>query len=171
MNLEQLRKHPSFPFQAFQQNDLEFLLLEMFWVEFFRDCLDTPDQAQDWEPLFPAERDGVPILVVANAKRNRALRIHLRTNEDERPLYPSGTPELPNEYFLPFDLWLDTIRDSTGSTAYPGLVISTDMSAPALDLTRKLVTMLCREEEPAGLIQAWLDNYYEELQTRGFYWK
>lgn len=171
MNLEQLRKHPSFPFLAFKQNDLEFLLLEMFWAEFFRDCLAKPEDARDWEPLFPAERDGVPILVVANGKRNRALRIHLRINEDDKPLYPAGSPEMAGEYFLPLDLWLDTIRDATGNTAYPALVISTDMSPPALDMTRQLVTRFLREDEPAKPIQTWIDQYYEELKERGYHWK
>jgi hypothetical protein len=171
MNLEQLRKHPSFPFLAFKQNDLEFLLLEMFWAEFFRECLGKPKDAQDWVPLFPAERDGVPILVVANARRNRAVRIHLRSNEEDKPLYPAGSPEMPGEYFLPLDLWLDEVRDATGATAYPAVVISTDMSPSALDMTRQVLTQFCREDEPAGPTQAWIDRYYEELSKRGYHWK
>lgn len=170
MNLEQLRKHPSFPFLAFKQNDLEFLLLEMFWTEFFKDCLEKPEHARDWKSLFPAERDGVPILVVANTSRNRAVRIHLRTNEDGKPLYPAGNPQMPNEYFLPLDLWLDEVRDSTGDTAYPAVVISTDMSPSALDMTRQVLTRFCREEEPAGPTQAWIDEYYKELDARGYHW-
>ena len=68
MNLAQLRSHPSFPFSGFLKNDLEFLLLELFWVELFRSSLGTPEPIANWTPLYPAERDGSPILVMAEVK-------------------------------------------------------------------------------------------------------
>ncbi|AKQ69486.1 hypothetical protein A176_006398 [Myxococcus hansupus] len=168
MNLEQLREHPFFPFLAFRENDLEFLLLEMFWAEFFRDCLEKPEHVKDWESLFPAERDGVPILVVANASRNRAVRIHLRLNAGDKPLFPPGAPQMHGEYFLPLDLWLDEVRDSTGTTAYPSVVISTDMSLSALAMTRKVLNQFCLEEDPQGPTRAWIDQYYEALDANGY---
>jgi hypothetical protein len=171
MNLEQLRQHPSFPFPNFKQNDLEFLLLEMFWTEFFKDCLNEPGQVQDWEPLFPAERDGVPILVVVNTKLNRAVRVHLRTNEDQKPLYPAGNPDAAGNCFLPFDLWLDKIYNPMGDKEYPGLVVSTDMSPSALDLACQALRQFCKGADPGESTQAWIDKYYETLQERGYYWR
>jgi len=38
-------KHPAFPFVNFEKNDLEFLLLEIFWIELFRSC--SSELAQD----------------------------------------------------------------------------------------------------------------------------
>jgi hypothetical protein len=171
MNLEQLREHPSFPFSAFKQSDLEFLLLEMFWVEFFRACLNKSSQVQDWTPLFPAERDGVPILVIVNTRINRAVRVHMRTNDAGKPLYPADNLDMADKYFLPFDLWLDSTYDSTGTVEYPGLVISTDMSSPALELARQIMSSFCRDETSEEAIRDWIGKYYETLQEHGYHWK
>ena len=64
---------------------------------------------------------------MAEVKSRRALRVLMRINEDNRPLYEKQCPEEANKYFLPFDFWLADILDSTGETKYSGLVISTDM--------------------------------------------
>ncbi|GEM_PF-6029886 len=169
MNLEQLRKHPSFPFIHFEENDLEFLLLEMFWIELFRSCFNNPEELAHWKSLYPAERDASPVLVMANDITNRAIHVQLRVNEDNSPIYTAQASAEAN-CFLPFDLWLDELFESTGEKRYSGLVISTDMSAQALSFAEKAMTRFCRDLFSAEKTQEMIDQYYSILEERGFYW-
>ena len=171
VNLEQLRTHPSFPFTGFMGNDLEFLLLEMFWVELFRSCFENPEQIAYWEPLYPAERDGSPILVMANNRSSRAFRVLMRINKDNLPLYERKAPDVPGKYFLPFDLWLTDILNSTGEKRYSGLVVSTDMSPSALSLAEKAMSAFCKDEFSTERMRSMIDEYYKVLDERGYHWK
>jgi hypothetical protein len=171
MNLEQLRKHSAFPFVNFEKSDLEFLLLEMFWIELFRSCFSDQKRIDQWHPLYPAERDASPILAMANDTLNRAVRVHLRINEDNSPLYSTPATVVGDNGFLPFDLWLDDIFESSGQRSYSGLVLSTEMSAQALIFTEKAMTLFCHDLVPEEKIQEIIDKYYAILEERGYYWR
>lgn len=168
MDLAQIQAHPSFPFHGFLENDLEFLLLELFWVETFRACFNNAEQLADWQPLVPAERDGAPILVMGNTRIRRAITVQMRTNEEQKPMYQPGEPDAFEKYFLPFDLWRKETIDPYTNTRFSGLIVSTDMSPRAIELAKEVTTRFCVDQEPEREIDKWIAAYYDELAKRGF---
>ena len=88
MNLDQLKRHPYYPFRDFGGNDLSFLLLELYWAELLRLTLRSAQGAENpvslLKPVYPAERDGNPILHVINRSLPvpRVLRIIQRFNTE-----------------------------------------------------------------------------------------
>lgn len=85
-SLDDIRRHPNFPFDAWQQEDVSFLMLELFWAERVR--LILGDEMANYVPLFDTERDGNPILTLTNQVARRGLRLVVLENEEDKPPYP-----------------------------------------------------------------------------------
>ncbi len=88
MKLEQIKRHPDFPFRNFHSDDLQFLMLELYWAELLREILPE-SVAADWGPEWPADpEDGNPILSVSNRRviPPRMLRIIQNVNAEEEPI-------------------------------------------------------------------------------------
>lgn len=96
---------------------------------------------------------------------------YVRINEDNSSLYSAPATVEGENGFLPFDLWLDDIFESSGQRSYYGLVLSTEMSAQALIFTEKAMTLFCHDLVPEEKIQEMIDNYYAILEERGYYWR
>lgn len=87
MTLEQIKAHPLYPFSGFRDDDLQFLMLELYWAELFRRNLPTTIVG-DWQPEWPADpEEGNPILHVANRKLMppRMLRVIQKHNLEHLP--------------------------------------------------------------------------------------
>jgi len=64
MKLEQIKQHPDFPFRDFRSDDLQFLMLELYWAELLRDSLPEATAA-DWGPEWAADpSDGNPMRII-----------------------------------------------------------------------------------------------------------
>lgn len=85
--LDDIRRHPKFPFDAWQEDDVSFLMLELYWAELVRVVLG--DEMVKYAPLWDTERDGNPILAITNQSARRGLRLIAIANEDNKPLYPN----------------------------------------------------------------------------------
>jgi hypothetical protein len=88
-SLDDIRRHPKFPFDAWQEDDVSFLMLELYWAELVRVILG--DEMVNYAPLWDTERDGNPILAITNQTARRGLRLIMIANEDNKPLYPNKT--------------------------------------------------------------------------------
>jgi hypothetical protein len=87
--LDDIRRHPKFPFDAWQTDDVSFLMLELYWAELVRVILG--DEMANYLPLWDTERDGNPILTITNQTARRGLRLIMIENEENKPPYPEKT--------------------------------------------------------------------------------
>lgn len=172
MTLEKLYLHHSFPFSNFQKSDTEFVLMKMFWVELFRSSV-SKKELQNWQVLFPAERDGNPILHMANLVTKHSLYIGIRTNEKNNPIYQPHDPFIDDEYieryFLPFDLYLRQGFDQSGTIELSGLGISTEMSPKAIEMSKEVICLFCQNKNPEQKIEQMINSYYKELDDKGYH--
>jgi len=87
MTLEEIKKHPNYPFKNFRKDNIEFLMLELYWAELFKDSLKE-DAAGLWVTELPADREeGNPMLFVVNREVNppRIVRVIQRFNDERFP--------------------------------------------------------------------------------------
>lgn len=86
LTLNDLRKHPKFPFNAWQEDDVSFLMLQRYWAELVRVMLG--DEMANYTPLWETARDANPILTITNQTARRGLRLIMIENEEDKPAYP-----------------------------------------------------------------------------------
>jgi hypothetical protein len=84
MTLDEIKSHPKYPFDDIEDDEV-FLMLELFWAQWFRETLGP--KAHDWLTSCAAERDGNPILYVSNENISRAFVLIHKRNEDNKPSY------------------------------------------------------------------------------------
>lgn len=87
--LDDIRRHPKFPFADWKQDDVSFLMLELYWAELARAILG--DEMSNYTALFDTQRDGNPILDITNQTTRRGLRLIMIENEENWPQYPAQT--------------------------------------------------------------------------------
>jgi hypothetical protein len=173
MTLDQIKRHPYYPFANFRDDDLAFLLLELYWAELLAEVLDGSPHAADWQVQAPADReDGNPVLSVINRHQRpaRALRIVQRFNdrglaaldlEGAQPLQFSGDAYVS---FVP-DLSQGALDDD-GVTPIEELLIASDVSAACETLNRRWLTRWCVALAPQAEMQRELDDYWAAVRTR-----
>ena len=171
MNLEDIKAHPDFPFFKFQSNDLQFLMLELYWAELCRSAMLTDQgsvlRANQWQVRFPADRDeGNPILSLINRGMlpPRALRIIQRFNTERLPalaLEDLAPVEYRDDVYVPFvpDLTGGAIDDD-GQSPIEELVISSDVSAPCEALFSVLIQEWCVKRVGVEKMRATLDAFW-----------
>ncbi|MBT0956833.1 hypothetical protein IV417_05510 [Alphaproteobacteria bacterium KMM 3653] len=84
--LKEICQHPDYPFRGWEKNDLEFLMLELFWAEFVNGVLG--DELAHYGPWFDGQRDGNPILHIVNRRALYGLRVIVLENEDNLQEFP-----------------------------------------------------------------------------------
>lgn len=165
-NLQRLRDHIDYPFSNFEHDVAHSALLKAFLEQFFK----LNGGAYDWHPIDWnwACKDGI---VMVNNLSHQAVRIMISLNDYNGLLYqPHDEYDESNhdKYFLPFDCWLEDICDSYGEPKYAGLTIHTDLSEKALEFSSKAIKVFTSLAKPEKKIQQMIDNYYQELELKGF---
>jgi hypothetical protein len=137
-NLAEIRQHPKFPFEAWQEDDVSFLMLELYWAELVREILG--DKMQNYTPLWDTQRDGNPILTITNQTTLRGLRLVMIANEDNKPLYPEKTG---TEAFYGLQPFTNIGRLPDGETQVYELVMLVSIDERFLDYFAYLVRLHC----------------------------
>lgn len=169
MDLASLINHPHYPFRNFKKNDLDFLLLELYWAELFRNIAGDR-HAKDWRPMFPADREvGNPILHLIDRTSHppRSLRIIQRFNDDHLPEFDLTTLAdvwFEDDVYVPFvpGLTAGAVAED-GVTPVEELVISSDVSPACERLTRKLVAAWCVYRVPEAEMRVIEERYWAEV--------
>lgn len=99
-SLDDIRRHPKFPFDAWREDDVSFLMLELYWAELVRVILG--DEMANYTPLWDTDRGGNPILDITNQTARRGLRLILIENEENKPRYPENTGPVAFYSLYPF---------------------------------------------------------------------
>lgn len=171
VTLDEIKRHPSFPFRNFRTDDLDFLMLELYWAELFREAI--PQAAHGvWKPAQPADRDeGNPILSVINRDITppRKLRTIIRFNDE-------GLPELDLDTFAPVQFEHDAFvpfvpdisrgaLDEDMTTPIQEIVISTSLSDSCERLFREYVQLWCAQLIPEARMAALLEEYWKKVDA------
>jgi hypothetical protein len=167
MTLDDIKKHPLFPFVKFQTDDAAFLMLELFWTQLAQEALG-PDLAATAVPLMEADqKDGNPILFFRLPNPARAIRVVLTFNDDDLPMPQNRTPENPYVYHRPIEFFPD--KAPLSFDRYPpetvdAMLIFCDMNAPDVF---PIVTAMMRDFFIEGLamsdIEARADQYCKQI--------
>lgn len=142
-DLEDIKKHPAFPFADFEDNPLSFLMLELYWAELFRSVLGS--QVQNWRPSDMAQPDGNPIFSAVHAHNGRSVRVVQKRNDEGKPSYPSAVG-IGAHY--PFQAWLNAQTPAPPASSTDDrfeLVIFADISDEAEKQTRHFTQLYCIE--------------------------
>lgn len=175
MDLREIKKHPHFPFRDFESNDLEFLLLELYWAELFRSFAQekgNPGRETDWVPVFPAARDGNPILHLVNRTRSvpRFLRIVQRFNTERLPevsLESNDPVAFSTDAYVPFvpGLTVGAVDPHDLSPAEE-LLIASDVSDACEKLLRRFVDMWCFRYVAASEMGESIAAFWADIDAR-----
>lgn len=177
MDFDAIKAHPSFPFTDFQSDDLQFLMLELYWAELFRLQWSAPNAEASpvttWEVRFPADRaDGNPILSVINRTLSppRALRVIQRFNSENLPVVSLDDLKPvahQGEVYVPFvpDLTGGAIDDD-GESPIEELVISSDVSSACEELFSNIVRPWCVDVVDPQSMRETLDLYWTSIRSK-----
>jgi len=170
VTLDQIKRHPYYPFRDFRTNDLSFLMLELYWAELFRTVLTESgdyEAIEKWIPQAPADRqDSNPILDLMDrsTSRLRELRIIQRFNTEDLPELDLDNPapiHFSEDAYVPFAPGLTYgATDEDGSTPVDELVISSDISEACERLNREFIKKWCVDRVSVEAMQQALDDYW-----------
>lgn len=177
MTLDELKRHPYYPFRNFQTDDLAFLLLELYWTALFRRILEEKKKGEQWVgpwvPRSPADReDGNPIFSVIDRSVSvpRALRIVQRFNTQGLAELDLGTLSpirFTGDAYVAFVPGLTYgATDDDGSTPMEELLISSDVSEPCERLNHRLIEKWCVERVSVEEMQKMVDAYWESVREK-----
>ncbi|WP_133511550.1 hypothetical protein [Candidatus Thiosymbion oneisti] len=172
MKLEQIKEHPDFPFRDFRKDDLQFLMLELYWAELLRDSLPEA-VATDWGPEWAADpEDGNPILSVSNRKLMppRMLRIIQNINDDQFPELDLETEEEPIRYRAPvYAAFVPGMtygqQDQDLQTPIEELVILSEVSEVCERMVRDYIRLWCAERVPESQMDEVVTAYWAQAEA------
>lgn len=174
MKLSEIKKHPNFPFRNFRKNDLEFLLLELYWATLFKETIGEPSHTQ-WVAEFPADREeGNPILFLANRRATppRIIRIIQRFNEQHLPEFNLDTFDdlsFKNDAYVPFVPGVTVgALDEDMVTPIDELVISSDISNCCERYVREYIRLWCDELIPSEELNDCIDKFWNAVNEHLF---
>lgn len=175
MNLDQLKRHPYYPFRNFRTDDLAFLLLELYWAELFPKIIsgnqDGVRHIREWVAQSPADREnGNPVFHVINRSNSpfRALRIIQRFNTEglvELDLDKLSPVRFTGDAYVAFVPGLTYgATDDDGTTPIEELLISSDISDPCERLNTALIRKWCVERVSVETMQQTVDAYWKRVR-------
>lgn len=157
-SLDEIRRHPAFPFPAWQHDDFQFLMLELYWAERVRALLG--DDLAGYAPLFDTDRDGNPILTLTNTQQARGLRLIALDNQDAKPVYPDAKGA---DAFYALYGFLNKGRLPDGETPVDELVLLVHLDERFAPYFDKFVLWHCKEALPLEEMEERLKTYESEL--------
>ena len=171
MKLEQIKAHPLYPFSGFRTDDLQFLMLELYWAELFRGSV--PDIAVgDWQPEWPADpEDGNPILHIANRHITppRMLRVIQKHNLGQLPELNLRTFDLTyyrDDAYVPFAPGLTRGGlDEDMVTPIDELVIFSDVCEQCELLFKRYVQLWCVDRTSAQNMEKQIAAFWARVEA------
>jgi hypothetical protein len=157
--LAQIKSHPDFPFERYQDDSLAFLMLELYWAQMFSELVG--ENAPDWVPLQAAETDGNPILSVGSLASRRALRVIHKVNEEHKPPYPSLRGE---GAYYGLQAWLGSGMDPEGATELDELVLFADLGQNIEADVARLVRLHCIERADLETVERAIYDYEARVE-------
>jgi hypothetical protein len=173
MTLDEIRRHPYFPFSDFKTQDLSFLMLELYWVELFKAMVQAGGgSVGGWVPRSAADREeGNPILnlIDRSVQPVRALRVIQRFNDTHLPALDLATLaplKFKDDAYVAFVPDLNgAALDDDGETAIEELVISSDVSEACEKLLAFFVQRWCIQRISEAEMRSALNTYWARVKA------
>lgn len=156
--LEDIRQHPAFPFPDWQEDDFQFLLLELYWAERVRAVLG--EDMSGFTPLYDTERDGNPIVTLTHTGALRGLRLVVIENDEGKPAYPDATG--PGAFY-PLYPFLNSSRLPDGETPVEELVLLVALDERMSDHVDAFIRWHCIDNLAGEELEARLQKYESDL--------
>jgi len=124
-NIDEIKKHPKFPFGEFIEDDEEFLMSQLYWLEIVKSIAACSPYR--WEPWFTAaERDGNPMFSSVSYEIQRGVIIIQHASA-------AGAPDSPSSRLV---AWVDSIDTEP---VIEHLTISSEISDDCEQWVRRLL--------------------------------
>jgi hypothetical protein len=156
--LDDIRRHPKFPFPDWRQDDASFLMLELYWAELVRFVMGA--ELAHYAPLWDTERDGNPMLTITNQTAQRGLRLIMIDNDDAKPLYPDKTGL---DAFYALQPFLNTGRLPDGQTPVDELVLLVSPDERYLEYFAYLIRLHCCDYVSAAQMEEAIGKYESQF--------
>ncbi|WP_394196597.1 hypothetical protein [Litoreibacter albidus] len=156
--LDDIRRHPAFPFPAWPNDDHQFLMLELYWAERVRELLG--EDLSGYAPLFDTDRDGNPILTLTNTQQARGLRLVVLENENAKPVYPDSKG--PDAFYGLYG-FTNKGRLPDGTTQVDELVLLVHLDERYAKHFDSFVKWHCVENLPMSEMERRLQEYETEI--------
>ncbi|MCY1032253.1 hypothetical protein OV207_12355 [Corallococcus sp. BB11-1] len=121
--LTALKKHPKFPFTGYREDDEQYLMSQIYWLELIKSVTrQTQDVWVGWMAP-PPDRDGSLIFSTFCPEFARGVIINqYAPTEDDTPPEQGGT-------YHPFVAWVDVLGDAEQGPVIEHLTINSEISA------------------------------------------
>lgn len=137
--LEQLKAHQAFPFARFREDEVEYMMLELYWVEVFKTALGpAADAYLAWQAP-DVEQLGNPIFSALSGNFDRGVIIKAKwMAEGQRPYREGGT-------YFPFQPYLGvySAHPREPEPRVPALVFLADLTPEAEALATDFLRAFC----------------------------
>jgi hypothetical protein len=121
--LTALKKHRKFPFSGYREDEEQYLMSQMYWLELFKSVTrETQDTWEGWMSP-PPDRDGSLIFSAVCPAQGRGVIVNqYAPTEDDVPHDQGGT-------YHPFVAWVDVLGDAQAGPVIEHLTLNSEISA------------------------------------------
>ena len=155
--LTAIKKHPKFPFSGYEEDEEQYLMSQMYWLELFKSVAQqTKDSWTGWMAPLP-DRDGSLIFstLCTELARGVIFNQYART-EDDVPHDQGGT-------YHPFIAWMDVLGDAQQEPVIEHLTINSEISASCEPLCLRLLTAYVVEKRSRAEMEEMIHALEEQL--------
>ncbi|HYO55753.1 hypothetical protein [Archangium sp.] len=160
--LTAIKKHRKYPFSAYREDEEQYLMSQVYWLELFKSVLlETKKHWEAW--LAPStDRDGSSIFSAVCFQLGKGVIINQYFPTAEDVPYDQGGN------YHPFIAWMDVLDDGQG-TVIEHLTLNSEISGHCEALCLKLLRMYVVEnrsrKEMEEEIRSLEDKLYGPLQA------
>ena len=133
-SLTQIKQHPKYPFRNYREDDEQYLMSQIYWMELFKSVAHKT--LLDWsawlQPL--PDRDGGSIFSAICSKLNRGIVVNQYSPTKDDIAFEDGGS------YSPFVVWIDTLGDATDQTV-EHMTINSNISEECEVLARRFIEM------------------------------
>ncbi|NUQ76058.1 MAG: hypothetical protein HUU21_21165 [Polyangiaceae bacterium] len=149
--IDEIKKHPKFPFREFGEDDEGFLMSQLYWLEIFKSVAACSPHR--WEPWFKnVERDGNPIFSSVSYEMRRGVIIIQHAAA-------TGSPESLSPRFV---AWVDLIDTDP---VIEHLTISSEISEDCEQWAKRLLHFYLVEGYPRQVMEHEIKKIEIEVES------
>ncbi|WP_147443538.1 hypothetical protein [Corallococcus sicarius] len=155
--LTALKKHPKFPFSGYREDEEQFLMSQMYWLELFKSVAQqTKDSWTGWMAPLP-DRDGSLIFSTLCPELARGVIFNQYTPTVDDVLHDQGGN------YHPFVAWVAEFGDAQDGPVIEHLTINSEISAGCEPLCLRLLTAYVVEKRSRPEMEEMIRTLEEQL--------
>jgi len=155
--LTALKKHRKFPFSGYREDEEQFLMSQVYWLELFKPLArQTQDPWEGWMSPLP-DRDGSMMFSAVCPARSKGIIINqYAPTEDDVPLAQGGS-------YHPFVAWMGEFGDGAQEPAIEHLTLNSEISDWCEPYCLRLLKMYVVEKRSRRDMEEEISRLEDEL--------